>query len=234
MPSFANTLRRWKSTVRVLRNSCAATSRVCSLRATKRATWIFLRSQLQDGGRVLFACSPAGGTELLSRPLCPRMGVELFKPVVGCLQVGSRLDSPTAPAQELAVRQLGAGAFERTPRLRMQRERFLIKAACGFTLRQQRPTVGDTGLFGSDARMGSKCVESAQPFQRFIAPGRELRNWNSFALTCTGLVSMADGMTQADREVFSRQVSALFRWLVDKRYAPTYRRRTALAFGVLP
>jgi hemerythrin-like domain-containing protein len=63
---------------------------------------------------------------------------------------------------------------------------------------------------------------------------RELRNWNSFALAGTGLVWMADGMTQADREVFNRQVSALFRWLVDKRYAPAYRRRTALAFGVLP
>jgi len=63
---------------------------------------------------------------------------------------------------------------------------------------------------------------------------RELRNWNSFALAGTGLVWMADGMTQADREVFDRQVSALFRWLVDKRHAPAYRRRTALAFGVLP
>jgi hypothetical protein len=47
----------------------------------------------------------------------------------------------------------------------------------------------------------------------------------------TGLVWMADGMAQPDREVFDRQVSVVFRWLVDKRYGPAYRRRTALAFG---
>ena len=29
IPSFVNTLRRWKSSVRVLRNGCAPTSRVC-------------------------------------------------------------------------------------------------------------------------------------------------------------------------------------------------------------
>ena len=47
---------------------------------------------------------------------------------------------------------------------------------------------------------------------------------------------MADGMAQKDREVFNRQVSALFRWLVDKRYGRGYRRRTALAFaaGISP
>ena len=61
---------------------------------------------------------------------------------------------------------------------------------------------------------------------------RELRNWNSFALAGTGLVWMADGMAQQDREVFNRQVSAIFRWLVDKRYGVAYRRRTALAFGL--
>jgi hypothetical protein len=58
-----------------------------------------------------------------------------------------------------------------------------------------------------------------------------LRNWNSFAVAGTGFVWMADGMAQKDREVFNKQVSAVFRWLIDKRYGPAYRRRTALAFG---
>jgi hypothetical protein len=59
---------------------------------------------------------------------------------------------------------------------------------------------------------------------------QELRNWNSFALAGTGFVWMADGMPQKDREVYNKQVSAVFRWLVDKRYGAAYRRRTALAF----
>ena len=61
MPSFANTFRRWKSTVRVLRNSCAATSRVCNPRATKRATWIScgVSCRAVDGLR-LRAVRPAG------------------------------------------------------------------------------------------------------------------------------------------------------------------------------
>ena len=61
---------------------------------------------------------------------------------------------------------------------------------------------------------------------------QELRNWNSLALAGTGFVWMADGMPQKDRDVFNRQVSAVFRWLVDKRYGGAYRRRTALAFGL--
>jgi Hemerythrin HHE cation binding domain len=60
---------------------------------------------------------------------------------------------------------------------------------------------------------------------------QELRNWNSFALAGTGFVWMADGMAQQDCEVFNRQVSAAFRWLVDKRYGSAYRRRAALAFS---
>jgi hypothetical protein len=44
---------------------------------------------------------------------------------------------------------------------------------------------------------------------------------------------MSDEMTQTERDVFNRQVSAVFRWLIDKRYGAAYRRRTALAFGYL-
>jgi hypothetical protein len=61
---------------------------------------------------------------------------------------------------------------------------------------------------------------------------QELRNWNSFALAATGLAWMADGMPPTDREVFNRQVSAVFRWMIDKRYGSAYRRRTALAFQI--
>jgi hemerythrin-like domain-containing protein len=59
---------------------------------------------------------------------------------------------------------------------------------------------------------------------------RELRNWNSFALAGTGLVWMADGLIGRQRTMFNQQVSPVFQWLVDKRYGPAYRRRTALAF----
>jgi hypothetical protein len=61
---------------------------------------------------------------------------------------------------------------------------------------------------------------------------KELRNWNSLALAGTGFVWMADGIAQKDREVYNKQVSAVFLWLVDKRYGAIYRRRTALAFGL--
>lgn len=59
---------------------------------------------------------------------------------------------------------------------------------------------------------------------------RELRNWNSFALAGTGLVWMADGLIGRQRTMFNQQVSPVFQWLVDKRYGPAYRHRTALAF----
>jgi hemerythrin-like domain-containing protein len=59
----------------------------------------------------------------------------------------------------------------------------------------------------------------------------ELRNWNSFALAGTGLVWMADGLKQTERAMFKQQVSPVFYWIVDKRYGPAYRRRTALAFS---
>jgi Hemerythrin HHE cation binding domain len=61
---------------------------------------------------------------------------------------------------------------------------------------------------------------------------REVRNWGPFALAGTGLVWMADGMNQTERAMFNQQVSPIFQWLVDKRYGPAYRRRTALAFQI--
>ena len=60
----------------------------------------------------------------------------------------------------------------------------------------------------------------------------EVRNWGSFVLAGTGLIWMADGMNQTERAMFNKQVSPIFQWLVDKRYGPAYRRRTALAFQI--
>ena len=59
---------------------------------------------------------------------------------------------------------------------------------------------------------------------------RELRKSGSFALAGTGLLWTTDGLDPKRRAQFDRQVPALFRWLVDKRYGRAYRRRTALAF----
>jgi hypothetical protein len=61
---------------------------------------------------------------------------------------------------------------------------------------------------------------------------REVRNRGSFALAGTGLLWTADGLAPARRARFNRQVPALLRWLIDKRYGPAYRRRIALAFHV--
>jgi hypothetical protein len=61
---------------------------------------------------------------------------------------------------------------------------------------------------------------------------REVRNTGSFALAGTGLLWTMDGLDPQRRAQFNRQVPALFRWLVDKRYGRAYRRRTALAFAV--
>jgi hypothetical protein len=60
----------------------------------------------------------------------------------------------------------------------------------------------------------------------------EIRNWGSFALAGTGIVWMADGLTETERAIFNKQVSPLMQWLVDKRYGPVYRRRADLAFRV--
>jgi Hemerythrin HHE cation binding domain len=60
---------------------------------------------------------------------------------------------------------------------------------------------------------------------------REVRNWRSLGRAGTGLVWMVDGLEPTQRAAFDRQVSAAFRWFVNKRYGPAYRRRTATAFG---
>jgi hypothetical protein len=60
----------------------------------------------------------------------------------------------------------------------------------------------------------------------------EVRNRGSFALAGTGLLWTVDGLDAQRRSAFNRQVPALFRWLIDKRYGPAYRRRTALAFDI--
>ena len=59
---------------------------------------------------------------------------------------------------------------------------------------------------------------------------REVRNRGSFALAGTGLLWTIDGLDPERRAQFNRQVPALFRWLIDKRYGRAYNRRTALAF----
>ena len=59
---------------------------------------------------------------------------------------------------------------------------------------------------------------------------REVRNRGSFALAGTGLLWTMDGLDPERRARFDRQVPALVRWLIDKRYGRGYRRRTALAF----
>jgi hemerythrin-like domain-containing protein len=60
---------------------------------------------------------------------------------------------------------------------------------------------------------------------------REVRNRSSFVLAGTGLMWTTDGLDSAQRARFDRQVPAVFRWLIEKRYGAAYRRRTALAFG---
>jgi Hemerythrin HHE cation binding domain len=59
---------------------------------------------------------------------------------------------------------------------------------------------------------------------------QQVSSWGSFALAGTRLVWIADGMNQTERAMFNQQVSPTFQWLVDRRYGPAYRRRTALAF----
>jgi hypothetical protein len=48
----------------------------------------------------------------------------------------------------------------------------------------------------------------------------EVRNRGSFALAGTGLLWTVDGLDAQRRSAFNRQVPALFRWLIDKRYGP--------------
>ena len=60
---------------------------------------------------------------------------------------------------------------------------------------------------------------------------RELFTWGSLGLAGTGLVWMSDWLSDTDRARFDQQVSRVFRWLIDKLYGDTYRRRRMIAFG---
>ena len=107
--------------------------------------------------------------------------------------------------------------------------------AAGHRLRQALVELGDQllpHLDHEETEVMPRVMRALSDRDWSVLSRRELRNWGSFALAGTGLVWMADGLNQTERAMFNKQVSPLFQWLVDKRYGPAYRRRTALAFRV--
>jgi hypothetical protein len=105
--------------------------------------------------------------------------------------------------------------------------------AAGHRLRQSLVELGDLllpHLDHEETEVMPRVMRALTQRDWSVLSRGEVRNWGSFALGGTGLVWMADGLTQTERAMFNKQVPQLFQWLVDKRYGPAYRRRTALAF----
>src|SRR6478735_6867566 len=113
-PSLPNTLRRWKSTVRGLRNSRAATSRLarpCRTRPATCRSWA-VSAALDEASRRRAVSPEARSSWAAGRP---PSGVEVVKHLQRRPQMAPGVHPPASPAQVLAVGQLDAGPAEPVP-----------------------------------------------------------------------------------------------------------------------
>ena len=115
-PSLVNTLWRWYSTVRRLRNSLAAMSGLLAPRAGEQRDSHLLRRELVEDIRVAPARGLAASPELGTSAFGPGRGPELLEDLQRIAEVGASLAAPALPAQGLAQRQLVTGALERSLR----------------------------------------------------------------------------------------------------------------------
>ncbi len=141
--------------------------------------------------------------------------------------LGAQLDA--MEAEHAAV----AGAIISTRTAALQYPATTEPAAAGHRLRQALVELGDLllpHLDHEETEVMPRVMRALTQRDWSVLSRGEVRNWGSFAMAGTGLIWMADGLNQTERAMFNKQVSPLFQWLVDKRYGPAYRRRTALAF----
>jgi hypothetical protein len=144
--------------------------------------------------------------------------------------LGAQLDAMEAEHASVA------GAIVSTRAAARQYAATTDPPAAGHRLRQTLVELGDLllpHLDHEETEVMPRVMRALTQRDWSVLSRGEVRNWGSFALAGTGLVWMADGLKQTERAMFNKQVSPLFQWLVDKRYGPAYRRRTALAFEVL-
>jgi hypothetical protein len=116
MPSFMNTFRRWWSTVRGLRNSCAATSLLVAPFRHQSGDVKLLWGELGECARFALPGRLPGRPELRPRSVFPWDGAETLENLAGGPQPGPRLDSPSLAAKVLAEKELRSGSAER-PRI---------------------------------------------------------------------------------------------------------------------
>jgi hypothetical protein len=143
--------------------------------------------------------------------------------------LGAQLDAMEAEHASVA------GAIVSTRAAARQYAATTDPPAAGHRLRQSLVELGDLllpHLDHEETEVMPRVMRALTQRDWSVLSRGEVRNWGSFALAGTGLVWMADGLNQTEHAMFNKQVSPLFQWLVDKRYGPAYRRRTALAFEV--
>jgi hypothetical protein len=113
MPSLANTLRRWYSTVFGLTKSCAATALFVAPSRTRRATCSSCGVSSASGlTSRLRAVSPVALSSRRARS-AHGCGAEALEAFEGLAQLDARVEAPPLAAQVLAVVQLDPGAVER-------------------------------------------------------------------------------------------------------------------------
>ena len=141
--------------------------------------------------------------------------------------LGAQLDAMEAEHASVA------GAIVSTRAAARQYAATTDPPAAGHRLRQALVELGDLllpHLDHEETEVMPRVMRALTQRDWSVLSRGEVRNWGSFAMAGTGLIWMADGLNQTERAMFNKQVSPLFQWLVNKRYGPAYRRRTALAF----
>ena len=139
MSSFANTLRRWYSTVRGLMNSWAPISGfVCPSRGEAGDLRLLRR---EDVARLVGAPAHrlAGGQQLAAGALGERLGPEAAEHLVGGAQLLARVDAPVLAPQPFAVEQVGAGELDADPGALEPLDRLAVERVGLLALAHQRP-----------------------------------------------------------------------------------------------
>jgi hypothetical protein len=125
MPSFMNTLLRWYSTVRWLRNSCAAMSLFELPLADQARDLQLLRSQL-GGGAGIATHGLAGCPQLDRGTLDPGSCADLLEARQRRAQMMAGLETFAFPPQQLSVEEVRARPVEEAASPLMQTQRVLV------------------------------------------------------------------------------------------------------------
>ena len=112
-PVFVKAFRRWKATVRGETQHWAAISLLDMPWLTSCGDLALHRGELEQCRRVTLAGRLSGRAQLLGCSGDQRLGVQVLERLQRGAQVGARVDATLRAAQELAVREVGAGPVVR-------------------------------------------------------------------------------------------------------------------------